>query len=180
MTFTVKGMSRAFQVYRWSTERSAEQSTALAIREPIALEAAQSCPHLPIARGQGELVERVQHGRIAGRLMCISGDLCSVRAWITDALHLYFVRPDPIFMPMHDDGPNPLIRLFLNSTAVGFALSAVFVAILWLADVMDIASHGAGSKDAFLLLFILWFFNGLLFGCVQISYVVWQMGRSDD
>ena len=63
---------------------------------------------------------------------------------------------------------------------MGFALSALFVAILWMADVMEIATHGAGSKDAVLLLFILWFFNGLLFGWVQISYVVWQMGRSDD
>jgi len=81
---------------------------------------------------------------------------------------------------MHDTGPNPLIRLFLSGTAVGFALSALFVTILWMADVMEIATHAAGSKDAFLLLFILWFFNGLLFGCVQISYVVWQMGRDGD
>ena len=44
---------------------------------------------------------------------------------------------------------------------------------------MEIATHAARSKDTFLLLFILWFFNGLLFGCVQISYVVWQMGRTD-
>ncbi|MEO9576403.1 MAG: hypothetical protein ABJ263_06305 [Tateyamaria sp.] len=76
--------------------------------------------------------------------------------------------------------PNPLIRLFLNGTAVGFALSAAFVTILWLTDTLEIATRAQGSKDAFLLLFILWFFNGLLFGAVQISYVVWQMGRSDD
>jgi len=30
-----------------------------------------------------------------------------------------------------------------------------------------------------LLLFILWFSNGLLFGVVQIGYAVWQMGRDD-
>ena len=81
---------------------------------------------------------------------------------------------------MTDPGPNPLLRLFLSGTAVGFALSAVFVAIIWMWDIMDIASHAQGSKDAFLLLFILWFFNGLLFGAVQISYVVWQMGRTDE
>ena len=81
---------------------------------------------------------------------------------------------------MQDSGPNPLIRLFLNGTAVGFALSAVFVAAIWLLDIAEIHTHAQDSKDAFLLLFILWFFNGLLFGAVQISYVVWQMGRSDD
>ncbi len=82
-------------------------------------------------------------------------------------------------MRMETD-PHPLIRLFLNGTAVGFALSAVFVTILWLTNTLEIATRAQGSKDAFLLLFILWFFNGLLFGAVQISYVVWQMGRSDD
>ncbi|WP_299723731.1 hypothetical protein [uncultured Tateyamaria sp.] len=56
---------------------------------------------------------------------------------------------------MHDSGPNPLIRLFLGGTAVGFALSVLFVAILWLGDVLEIASHAANSNDAFLLLFIL-------------------------
>ena len=86
----------------------------------------------------------------------------------------------PYHKPMQDTGPHPLIRLFLGGAAVGFARSALFVAILWMWDVMEIASHAENSKDAFLLLFILWFFNGLLFGCVQISYVVWQMGRPDD
>lgn len=75
--------------------------------------------------------------------------------------------------------PESSLRLFLSGTAVGFALSALFVSILWLTDVMDVATHGANSKDAFLLLFILWIFKGLLFGCVLISYVVWQMGRTD-
>ncbi|WP_299281089.1 hypothetical protein [uncultured Tateyamaria sp.] len=73
-----------------------------------------------------------------------------------------------------------MIRLFLGGTAVGFAVAAIFVAILWLWDVMGIASHAAHSGDAFLLLFSLWFFNGLLFGAVQISYVVWTMGRGED
>lgn len=85
----------------------------------------------------------------------------------------------PYLAVMTDPGPNPLIRLFLGGTAMGFALSAVFVAVLWIGDVMGLASHARGSNDAFLLLFILWFFNGLLFGGVQIGYVVWNMGRRD-
>lgn len=85
----------------------------------------------------------------------------------------------PYLLPMNTD-PNPLIRLFLNGTAVGFALSALFVAAIWGLDIAGINSHAQDSGDAFLLLFILWFFNGLLFGAVQISYVVWQMGQSDD
>ena len=77
------------------------------------------------------------------------------------------------------DDPNPLIRLFLNGAAVGFAVSALFVVALWMMDVSHIASHAATNPDTFLLLFILWFSNGLLFGAVQIGYAVWQMGRED-
>lgn len=80
---------------------------------------------------------------------------------------------------MSDPGPNPLIRLFLGCAAVGFAMSALFVAILWHWDVMGLARHAQHSPDAFLLLFILWFHIGLLFGCVQIGYAVWQKGRED-
>ncbi|WP_299769010.1 hypothetical protein [uncultured Tateyamaria sp.] len=80
---------------------------------------------------------------------------------------------------MQPEQPNPLIRLFLNSTAVGFALSAVFVTGIWLLDIAGIHTRAARSDDAFLILFILWFFHGLLFGAVQISYVVWQIGRDD-
>ncbi|MEM6372395.1 MAG: hypothetical protein AAF727_06400 [Pseudomonadota bacterium] len=77
---------------------------------------------------------------------------------------------------MQDD-PNPLIRLFLTGTAVGFALSAAFVAVIWVWDIAGIHTHARNSDDAFLILFILWFFNGLLFGAVQIGYAVWHIGR---
>lgn len=80
---------------------------------------------------------------------------------------------------MSDPGPNPLIRLFLSGTAVGFAISALFVTAIWLMDIAGIATRASDSDDAFLLLFVLWFFNGLLFGAVQISYAVWQLGRED-
>ena len=78
---------------------------------------------------------------------------------------------------MNDDAPHPLIRLFLNGFAIGLALSAVFVVILWATDFGQMATRVAHSDDGFLLLFILWFSNGLLFGAVQIGYSVWQMGR---
>ncbi|MEX0312499.1 MAG: hypothetical protein AB3N17_19905 [Tateyamaria sp.] len=78
---------------------------------------------------------------------------------------------------MQPDQPNPLIRLFLNGTAVGFALSAAFVTGIWLLDIAGIHTRAQNSDDAFLILFILWFFHGLLFGAVQISYQVWQIGR---
>ncbi|MEO0380210.1 MAG: hypothetical protein AAF252_08050 [Pseudomonadota bacterium] len=38
--------------------------------------------------------------------------------------------------------------------------------------IAPIYSHAKHSSDAFLVVFGLWFFNGLLFGVVQISYVV--------
>ncbi len=77
---------------------------------------------------------------------------------------------------MSDDDPNPLIRLFLNGFAIGLVLSAVFVVILWVSDFGSLATRVTHSGDGFLLLFILWFSNGLLFGAVQIGYSVWQMG----
>lgn len=82
-------------------------------------------------------------------------------------------------LDMQPEQPNPLIRLFLNGTAVGFALSAVFVAGIWLLDIAGIHTRAAKSDDAFLILFVLWFFHGLLFAAVQISYLVWQIGRDD-
>ena len=78
---------------------------------------------------------------------------------------------------MNDDAPNPLIRLFLNGLAIGLALSAVFTVILWVLDFASLATRVEHSGDGFLLMFILWFSNGLLFGAVQIGYSVWQMGR---
>lgn len=77
---------------------------------------------------------------------------------------------------MNDDVPHPLIRLFLTGFAIGLALSAAFVVILWMLDFGNLATRVSRSGDGFLLLFILWFFNGLLFGAVQIGYSVWQMG----
>lgn len=77
---------------------------------------------------------------------------------------------------MNDDAPNPLIRLFLNGLAIGLALSAMFVVILWVLDFGNLATRVSKSGDGFLLIFILWFFNGLLFSAVQIGYSVWQMG----
>ena len=41
----------------------------------------------------------------------------------------------PYLWAMHDTGPNPLIRLFLGGTAVGFALSALFVTVFRLLDI---------------------------------------------
>lgn len=79
---------------------------------------------------------------------------------------------------MHDE-PNPLIRLFLQGTAIGFAVSALFVTAIWVLDIAGIHTRAQHSDDAFVLLFILWFFNGLLFGAVQIGYAVWQLGRDD-
>ena len=78
---------------------------------------------------------------------------------------------------MNEDAPHPLIRLFLNGLAIGLALSALFVVILWVSDFGNMATRVAHSGDGLLLMFILWFSNGLLFGAVQIGYSVWQMGR---
>jgi len=62
-----------------------------------------------------------------------------------------------------------LMRLYLRHCAVGFVLSAVFVAmILW----MNVANLGylVQHTDAgYLAVFLLWFFNGTVFGSVQFA-----------
>ncbi|WP_299295310.1 hypothetical protein [uncultured Tateyamaria sp.] len=48
---------------------------------------------------------------------------------------------------------------------------------IWLLDIAGIYTRAALSDGAVLVLFIPWFFHGLLFGALQISYQVWQIGR---
>ncbi|MEM6341547.1 MAG: hypothetical protein AAF729_10395 [Pseudomonadota bacterium] len=73
-----------------------------------------------------------------------------------------------------------LVRLFITQGALGFLLSAVFVfGLLWF-NVMNLAYLVTHTVDGPLAVFLLWFFNGLLFGSVQIGYVVFARAGSDE
>ena len=71
-----------------------------------------------------------------------------------------------------------LMRLYLRHCAIGFALSAVFVAMILWRDVAGLGSLIAGSDVGFLAVFLLWFFHGTIFGSVQFAVMI--MLQSDD
>ncbi len=74
-----------------------------------------------------------------------------------------------------------LMRLYLGHCAIGFALSAIFVAcLLWL-DVARIRSLIATSDVGWLAVFLLWFFNGSVFGGVQFAVrIMLNIDKDDD
>ncbi len=74
--------------------------------------------------------------------------------------------------------PN-LMALYLRHCAIGFALSAVFVAVILWRDVAGLGSLVMGSDVGVLAVFLLWFFHGTIFGSVQFA-VVLMLDADDD
>ena len=72
-----------------------------------------------------------------------------------------------------------LLRLFLNATAVGLAVSAALLAALWVFNVNGFHDTLAPSRDALLALVVIWVSNGLLFAAVQVGYALHRMGDAD-
>ncbi len=82
--------------------------------------------------------------------------------------------------PATPNSEPKLMRLYLAHCAIGFALSAVFVAMLLFFDVAGLGHLIATSDVGLLALFLLWFFNGTVFGSVQFAIVVMgQAGKPD-
>jgi len=71
-----------------------------------------------------------------------------------------------------------LIRAYILQVIAGFGLSAIFVGLLLWVDVMGLWSLIQRSDDAVLAVFLLWFFNGLVFGSIQFG--IWVMGQAED
>ena len=65
-----------------------------------------------------------------------------------------------------------LVRLFIVNYLIGFAVSAVFVAILLALDVANLRSLILNSDMGLLPVFLLWFFNGVVFAGVQVGIAV--------
>lgn len=73
-----------------------------------------------------------------------------------------------------------LVRLYIRHCLIGFAIAAAFVAgLLWLnvANLQHLVMHTQGG---FLAVFLLFFFNGLLFASVQFGIAVMGMAERDD
>ena len=81
---------------------------------------------------------------------------------------------------MRPENEPDLMRLYLRHCAVGFVLSAVFVAMILWRDVAGLGSLVAGSDVGVLAVFLLWFFNGTVFGSVQFAIVIMSQADDDD
>lgn len=72
-----------------------------------------------------------------------------------------------------------LVRLYLINIALGFALAAVFVAILLWFDVAGLRGLVTGTKGGMIAVFMLVFFNGLVFSGVQFAIRIMMMAEDD-
>lgn len=73
-----------------------------------------------------------------------------------------------------------LIRLYVVNVAIGFALSAVFVALLLALDVAGLRRLVLGTQGGWLGGLMLWFFNGVVFAGVQFAIAVMRLGEDEE
>lgn len=73
-----------------------------------------------------------------------------------------------------------LIRLMLTHGALGFGISAVFVAMLMGTDANGIATLLRSAETHPLPVLLLWFFCGLTFGSVQIGTAIMLLDTDDE
>ncbi len=74
--------------------------------------------------------------------------------------------------------PEP-VRFYIRHTLIGFGASAVFVAALLWFNVANL-THLIFTSDVWAIaLFMLWFFNGIVFGGVQTGIAVMAMAEKD-
>lgn len=70
-----------------------------------------------------------------------------------------------------------LVKLYIRQVLVGFAIAAVFVAGLLWADVARLRSLIMATEGGWIALFLLFFFNGLVFAGVQFAIRVMMMAE---
>jgi hypothetical protein len=76
--------------------------------------------------------------------------------------------------------PMPeLVRLYIRSIALGFAISAVFTAGLVWWDVAGIGHLILGSDIGLVAAVMLVVFNGILFSSVQFAFKIMAMAEDD-
>ncbi len=73
-----------------------------------------------------------------------------------------------------------LVKVYIQQVAIGFGLSAVFTGILVYFDVANLQRLLLGSNDGLLGLFLIFFFNGLVFAGVQFAIRIMRMGYEDE
>lgn len=73
-----------------------------------------------------------------------------------------------------------LVRLYINSVALGFAVAALFVALLMAGDVAGLRGLIFASDAGLLALALLMFFNGIVFAGVQFGIAVMRLAEPED
>ena len=73
-----------------------------------------------------------------------------------------------------------LVRMYIRHCLIGFAIAAVFVAALVWLNVANLQHLLFSSPGGLLGLFLLFFFNGLLFASVQFAIAVMNMAETPD
>ena len=74
--------------------------------------------------------------------------------------------------------PPRLVRLYIRQCLIGFALAVAFVALLLGFDVAGLRSLIMATQGGWIALFLLVFFNGLVFAGVQFAITIMAMGES--
>jgi TRAP-type C4-dicarboxylate transport system permease small subunit len=72
-----------------------------------------------------------------------------------------------------------LVRLYIQSVAIGFAVAAVFTGLLVWQDVAGIGHLVMGSDIGWIAVSMLIFFNGIVFSSVQFAVSVMGMAADD-
>lgn len=73
-----------------------------------------------------------------------------------------------------------LVRLYIVNVAIGFALSAVFLAVLLALDVVGLRGLILGSSSGWLAGVMIFLFSGSIFAGVQFGIAVMGMADKDD
>ena len=73
-----------------------------------------------------------------------------------------------------------LIRLYIRHCAIGFALSAVFVGLLFAFDVANLWTLVSRSDVGLMAAFMLFMGNGIVFAGVQFGITVMHIGEDGD
>jgi hypothetical protein len=74
----------------------------------------------------------------------------------------------------------PLVRLYIRHCAIGFALAAVFVGLLFAFDVANLWTLVSRSDVGLMAAVMLFMGNGIVFAGVQFGISVMRLGDDDE
>ncbi|MFQ6548748.1 hypothetical protein AADZ90_012370 [Aestuariibius sp. 2305UL40-4] len=84
-------------------------------------------------------------------------------------------------MPSEQKRPLPrIVKFYIRHVLIGYGIAAAFVAMLLYFDVVRLWSLISNSDVGLLAVFLLWFFNGIVFSGAQFSVALLLDADSDD